>query len=226
MIKVHMAGDSTMSVKSARELPETGWGMPFAAFFDDEVAVTNHAVNGRSTSTFREEGRWEKILSSLRTDDVVIIQFGHNDEVPEKVGRYTTPEQYKFNLSRFIEETRRKRGEPMLLSPVVRRTFEDNGTLQDTHPYAVLVREVANESGVFFVDMERLTRMLVEGMGDEASKALYLHLAPGAYPNYPKGRTDNTHLSPLGAREFAELFVGELKQRGHRLAAHIDARNR
>ena len=90
---LHLAGDFTMSTKDPKDYPETGWGEPFAYFFSDEVQVYNHAMNGRSTRTFIEEGRWRALLDGVKAEDVVIIQFGHNDEVKSKVDRYTTPEQ-------------------------------------------------------------------------------------------------------------------------------------
>src|SRR5258708_37330245 len=93
-IKVYLAGDSTMANKEVIAYPETGWGMPFAFFFDRSVTVDNRAKNGRSTRTFISEGLWQSILDSLKPGDYVFIQFGHNDEVKEKVDRYTTPDEY------------------------------------------------------------------------------------------------------------------------------------
>ncbi|HVE60173.1 MAG TPA: hypothetical protein VNA26_00020, partial [Chitinophagaceae bacterium] len=116
-IKIFLAGDSTMSVKEVKAYPETGWGMPFAHFFDSTVTVDNRAKNGRSTRTFISEGLWKKLIDDLKEGDYVFIQFGHNDESPEKTERYSTPEQYKINISLFISETRAKKATPVLLTP-------------------------------------------------------------------------------------------------------------
>src|SRR5690606_7710385 len=100
---IHMIGDSTMANKERKAYPETGWGTPFSFFFDSTVTVVNHAKNGRSTKSFREEGLWQPVLERLKEGDYVLIQFGHNDEVKSKVGRYTTPDEFKANLSLYIE---------------------------------------------------------------------------------------------------------------------------
>src|ERR1041385_1950134 len=87
MPQVFMIGDSTMADKPL-DLPERGWGMALPKFFVDPSMIHNHAVNGRSTKSFIDEGRWDKVLSELKAGDFVIIQFGHNDEKIEnpKVG--------------------------------------------------------------------------------------------------------------------------------------------
>ena len=103
-----MAGDSTMSIKEIKAYPETGWGMPFVHFWDSTVTVVNKAKNGRSTKTFISEGLWKSITDEAGDGDYVIIQFGHNDESVEKKERYSTPDEYKANLTRFITETKSK----------------------------------------------------------------------------------------------------------------------
>jgi lysophospholipase L1-like esterase len=132
-IRIFMAGDSTMSIKETRFYPETGWGMPFVHFWDSAVTVVNKSKNGRSTKSFRAEGLWQEIMTDLSEDDFVIIQFGHNDEVKEKVERYTTAEEFSANLERFIQEVRSKKATPILLTPVARRKFDSTGQLVDTH---------------------------------------------------------------------------------------------
>src|SRR4051812_40368924 len=104
-ITVYLAGDSTMADKAVKAYPETGWGMPFHAFFDSTVTVKNIAKNGRSTKSFIAEGLWSSIADNLKTGDYVLIQFGHNDEVPTKA-TYTPEADYKANLVRFIADTR------------------------------------------------------------------------------------------------------------------------
>ena len=218
---VFMAGDSTMSIKAIKDYPETGWGVPFAVFFDESVVVENLARNGRSTRTFIEEGRWQTILDRLQQGDFVIIQFGHNDESEHKADRYTTPAQYKANLTRFIRETRAKSASPLLLSPITRRYFDDKGNIKHTHPYAPLSREVAGAEQVDFIDMEAITRVYFQQLGDNGSAMRFLHIAPGLHPNYPNGVRDDTHLNQLGAREVAQLVLKELKKMKHPLAEKL-----
>ena len=114
-IKIYLIGDSTMSVKATSKYPETGWGMPFTYFFDSTVVVDNRAKNGRSTRTFISENRWQPIVDNLKEGDYVFMQFGHNDESKEKTDRYTSPEDYKKNLTLFITETRNKKAIPAVI---------------------------------------------------------------------------------------------------------------
>src|SRR3954451_1900696 len=83
-IKVWLIGDSTCANKETKAFPETGWGMPFRYFFDSTVLVDNRALNGRSTKSFINEGRWKPVVDKLQDGDYVFIQFGHNDEVQTK----------------------------------------------------------------------------------------------------------------------------------------------
>ncbi len=218
---LYMAGDSTMSIKADADFPETGWGMPFALFFDERINVENYAMNGRSTRTFIEEGHWGRIEKALQAGDFVIIQFGHNDESEHKKDRYTTPEQYKANLARFIGEVRAKGAFPLLMSPITRRYFDENGSIKHTHPYAPLSREVAKEEKVDFIDMDAITRDYFQQQGDENSTLRFLHIKPATHPNYPNGVRDDTHLNQLGAREVAQLVLREMKKMQHPLVEKV-----
>ncbi|WP_051687140.1 rhamnogalacturonan acetylesterase [Microbulbifer sp. HZ11] len=218
---IYMAGDSTMAIKEIKDYPETGWGVPFAVFFDEGITVDNRAMNGRSTRTFIEEGRWANIMETLQADDYVVIQFGHNDESEHKKDRYTTPQQYKENLSQFINDVRKAGAEPILMSPITRRYFDGENTIKHTHPYAPLVREVAQREKVEFIDMEVVTREYFQAMGDRDSALRFMHIAPGLHPNYPVGVRDDTHLNQLGAREVAQLVLAELRKREHPLSKRL-----
>jgi len=107
-ITLWLCGDSTMSVKDKRAYPETGWGMPFVYFWDSTVTVENLAKNGRSTSSFRNEGIWKKVINEAKEGDYVFIQFGHNDEVPTKK-TYTNEIEFRKNLNQYVAEARSKK---------------------------------------------------------------------------------------------------------------------
>jgi lysophospholipase L1-like esterase len=220
-IKVYLIGDSTMSIKEVKAYPETGWGMPFAYFFDSTVSVDNRAKNGRSTKTFISEKLWEPVLENLQEGDYVLIQFGHNDEVKEKTERYTTPEEYRTNLLRFVSETRSKKASPVLLTPVTRRKFDASGHIVETHEvYADLVRAVAKSQNAPLIDLDKKSQALLQQYGEENSKILFDWLEPGEHPNYPAGKQDNTHFNELGARKIAELVLEEIK------SLHLDLAER
>ena len=186
--------------------------MPFVYFFDSTVTVENHAVNGRSTKSFMEEDRWQPVVAELKEGDYVFIQFGHNDEVPSKVGRYTTPDEFKANLTQYVTETRDKQAKPVLITPVARRKFDEAGKIVGTHDqYSEIVRTVAREQQVPLIDLDKKSQALLQKLGVEPSKMLFNFLEPGEHPNYPDGREDNTHFSELGARKMAELVLAEIR---------------
>lgn len=220
-IRIFMAGDSTMSVKEPRAFPETGWGMPFAFFWDESVQVINLAKNGRSTKSFRKEGLWHQLLEQVQEGDYVFIQFGHNDEAKEKGERYAPPDTFKLNLMQYIRETRSKNAIPVLLSPVSRRKFDREGKAMETHAaYTPLVAEVARETGVYYIDLDTKSRELYQQFGPESSRLLFLQLKPGEHPNYPQGKEDNTHLSELGARLIAQLVWKDVQLQLPELYSH------
>ena len=221
-VRVFLIGDSTCATKKLdKQNPERGWGHMFQPLFDEAVLVDNHATNGRSTLSFRTEGRWAKVFDQLREGDYVFIQFGHNDQKIKDSTRYSSPAQYAENLRRYVRETRQKGATPVLLTPIVRRHFVD-GVLTDTHTdYPAAVRRVAAEEGVALLDMEPLTREWVASLGDEASKAFFMWVAPGVCPLYPDGRQDDTHLNVRGAHVVARM-VGEcLREQVPELGRHL-----
>ena len=220
-IKIWLIGDSTMAVKEIKAYPETGWGMPFLYFWDSTVTVDNRAMNGRSTRTFIEEKRWDPVVSEMQEGDYVLIQFGHNDEVPTKK-TYTTETQYKDNLTKFVKETREKKAIPLLLTPVARRKFTTDGKIEGTHDvYAQIVRDVAAAEHVLFIDLDKKSQELYQQFGVEQSKLLFVQLKPGEHPNYPDGKEDNTHFSELGARLIAQLVLKELRALNIELSERI-----
>jgi lysophospholipase L1-like esterase len=220
-IKIYLVGDSTMSQKEIKAYPETGWGMPFTYFFDSSVTVDNRAKNGRSTRTFIEEGLWNPILQNLKEGDYVFIQFGHNDEVSTKKS-FTTEEEFKKNLSRYVAETRSRKAIPVLLTPAARRNFDSTGRFAGTHEvYSELVRNVAQKEKVDLIDLDQKSKALLQQMGPEPSKLLFNQLLPGEHPNYPKGVTDNTHFNELGARKMAQLVLAGIRELHLELAGRI-----
>lgn len=212
--KVFMIGDSTMADKQEKAFPENGWGMALGGFLKDQVQVQNHAVNGRSTKSFIAEGRWDTICNRMKKGDFVIIQFGHNDEKITDSTRYTIPQStYKANCRKFVLETRKNGGNPILCTPIVRRHFGESGQLVDTHgEYPQAMREVAHEMNVPLVDLEKLTQEKLNNLGAEKSEKFFMILKAGEYPNFPEGKSDNTHLNVEGARMVAELFVNDVKK--------------
>lgn len=220
-ITIYLIGDSTMADKEVKAYPETGWGMPFHYFFDSTVTVDNRAKNGRSTRSFIAEGRWQPVVDNLHEGDYVLIQFGHNDEVPTKRS-YTTPGDFTANLEKFVNESRSKKAIPVLITPVARRKFDSTGKIEETHAaYTQLVKDVAKKLDVPLIDLDEESQQLVQQFGPETSKYLYNYLSPGENPHYPEGRSDDTHFSELGARKMAEIVLHDIKNLHLELADHI-----
>ena len=222
-VTIYLAGDSTMAQKLPEKRPETGWGEALQKYFrEDKVRVENHAQNGRSTRTFISEKRWQAIIDKLKKGDYVFIQFGHNDESKDKVDRHTPPADYRRNLIDFVRDVRARKATPVLLTPVMRRRFDKDGVFFDTHgEYPDPVRAAAAETRVVLIDMHRQSETVLKQYGAEGSRKLFLQLAPGENPNYPKGIEDNTHFSPLGADVMARLVVEAIRELHLGLAKYL-----
>ncbi len=229
--KLFTIGDSTMAenmrVDEDPGDPGRGWVEALQPYFDEtRLVIENYAVSGRSTKSFIDEGRWDKVLNLLRPGDILLVQFGHNDEKKADAKRYTDPETtFKANLERFVNEAREKGAVPILATPVVRRLFQSDGTLRDTHaPYTAAMKEVAQALDVPLVDMNAATEQLVESFGPEKSKELYLYVEPNVAERFPDGNKDDTHLCVKGAEEFSRLFAEECGASGNPLAPYLKTR--
>lgn len=209
---IHCIGDSTMANKKAEVYPETGWCQVVNQFFDETVTINNYAVNGRSSKSFMDEGRWQLVLDSIQTGDYVFIQFGHNDQKIKSPDRYTEPfGAYSENLSKYVNETREKGATPILFTSIIRRKFDENGKLIDTHgDYLIATRQVAEKLNVPLIDLQKITEKWVNELGDEPSKKMWLWTEPTE--KFPKGRQDDTHLREEGAIEIARLAMENAKK--------------
>ena len=234
---IFVIGDSTAANKDTTGgKVERGWAMMLQDCFDpDFIVVDNHAVNGRSSKSFIDEGRWDKVLEKIKPGDYVIIQFGHNDEKPQ-ADRHTEPgSTFDNNLARFVLDTREKGGIPVLMNSVVRRnfyvkapendddeklrtsTFKDGAkmvegdSLIDTHGlYRSAPILVAERTHCHFVDANQITHNLEQGLGREGSKKLHMWFLPGEEPSEPQGKQDNTHYNKYGAQVVANLLADAL----------------
>ncbi len=234
---IFVIGDSTAANKDTTGgKVERGWAMMLQDCFDpDFIVVDNHAVNGRSSKSFIDEGRWGKVLEKIKPGDYVIIQFGHNDEKPQ-ADRHTEPgSTFDNNLARYVLDTREKGGIPVLMNSVVRRnfyvkapendddeklrtsTFKDGAkmvegdSLIDTHGlYRSVPILVAERTHCHFVDANQITHNLEQGLGREGSKKLHMWFLPGEEPSEPQGKQDNTHYNKYGAQVVANLLADAL----------------
>ena len=227
VITIFMIGDSTMANKSLKNGNlERGWGQMLPCFLTEDVAVDNHAMNGRSSLSFINEGRWDAVLAKLKKGDYVFIQFGHNDEKTE-AGRYTSPiggrdKKGTFAASlydNYIKPALDVSCTPILCTPIVRRTATGEWTKQELHitddaaqfkggDYSQAVRDLARDLGIVCVDMTEKTKALYDKLGPE--ETIYLH----AWPSNKEVSVDNTHTNIWGGRVNAFLVMQELEKAG------------
>lgn len=247
-VTVFMIGDSTMANKPlAKENQERGWGQMLPIYLQGKIKVDNHAVNGRSSKSFIDEGRWDKVMEKLRPGDYVIIQFGHNDEKAKSPDRYTVPGgSFDDNLRRYVNDTKSKGATPILMNAIARRNFPPNAgadiasesddrqkewkgrypnegvILVDTHgAYLDSPRRVAIETGTVFIDMNKLTHKLVQELGPSSSRELFMWIPADTYEFCPKGKIDNTHLNIFGGIVVSRLAVNALAAQVPELRQYI-----
>ena len=218
-IRVILVGDSTMATKS-------GYGDALCARFTADVDCVNLARGGRSSASFRAEGRWDEVERLLRDGAAlratyVLVQFGHNDQ-PGKPGRSTDlVTQFPANMARYAQETRRLGGVPVLVTPLARRTFKGPYVANDLAPWAAATRRVATAEGAVLLDLNADSIAAVQAMGQDEADTLAVAPRPPGYgqpldPNRvepagaAKSAFDRTHLGSKGAGFFARMVEREL----------------
>ncbi|MFF1695237.1 rhamnogalacturonan acetylesterase [Streptomyces sp. NPDC058257] len=204
---LYIAGDSTAAQKYTDAAPETGWGMALPFFLHNHrQRVANHAVNGRSSKSFVDEGRLAVILETIGPGDRLLIQFAHNDEKSGDPTRYTEPwSTYQEYLKQYVDGARSRGARPVLATAVERRKFDADGTALPTHgDYPAAMRALAEAEGVPLLDVQALSLALWQKLGVEETKA---------YFNWTATEQDNTHFNPPGAIAVARLVAAELLHR-------------
>jgi GDSL-like Lipase/Acylhydrolase family len=199
--QIFLIGDSTVCDQPAD--PYSGWGQQLPQYLRKGLAVANYADSGESTVTYLANPQlWATVQPLIRPHDLVLIQLAHNDKQTDEV-------TYRTNLETFVAGVRDRGGEPVLVTPIVRRWFNADGTLDnDTallvnalgvdHP--AVIRSVAAAEHVPLIDLTAKTKALVESLGVGGSKSIYLY----------NEKRDNTHTSVHGATVYAGLVRDEL----------------
>lgn len=204
---IFLLGDSTVA-DQPRE-PYNSWGQMLTHFFKPGVAIANHAESGESLRSSLGAHRLDKVLSVMKPGDYVFIQYGHNDEKEkgEGVGPFTS---YKSDLKKFVTAARARGGIPVLITPVQRRTFDNEGKITNSHgDYPEAVRQVANEEKVPLIDLNLMSKALYEKWGPEPSKLAFA-------PN------DNTHHNDYGSYELAKCIVEGIRANKLALIKYLD----
>jgi pectinesterase len=194
--RIVLVGDSTVT-------EESGWGAGFRHLALDTVEVVNLAANGRSSKSYLDEGRWKEALE--RRGNYYLIQFGHNDEPGKGPERETDPATtFRANIVRYVDEARKAGGTPVLVTSLVRRIYNDDGTIRTTQtPYVEVVRAVAKEKNVPLVDLHAISKADAEQAGDDVWADLS--------PRDDKGAVDRTHLNAKGSDVVGRMVVEALR---------------
>jgi lysophospholipase L1-like esterase len=209
----HLAGDSTVADAKPGEYPMSGWGGELAAFVD--APVRNLAFGGATTESFVQTQTWDALLREVHPGDVVLIQFGHNDQ--KEPALLASRGGYTERLRRMVTEARTLGATAVLCTSAERRWFDGDRVTPTHGDYPNAVRDLARALDVPLIDLTVFTTWLYEDLGPEASTALLTHFAPGEHELWPEGIADDTHFDEYGAKKIA-AFVG----RSLRAIARLD----
>jgi lysophospholipase L1-like esterase len=218
-ITVYLAGDSTVTDQSAE--PWSSWGAMLPRFFKPDVVIANHAESGRALRSFRAERRLDKILSTIKSGDYLFIQFGHNDmkEKGNGIGAFTS---FKTDLKKYIAAAREHGAQPVLITSMHRRRFDDSGSIVNTFgDYVEAVRQTAAEEKTPLIDLNAMSKTLYEAWGPEASKKAFVHYAAGTFPGQDKPLKDDTHFNAYGGYELARCVVEGIRAAKLPLVDHL-----
>ncbi len=212
-MNIFICGDSTAASYDPNETLMVGWGQVLHEFLPN-ACIFNHAKAGRSTKSFLAEGRLQELDGRIQPGDLVLIQFAHNDE-NEKPERHTEPwTTYSENLKTFADFVRERKGQPVFLTPICMRVWE-NGSLTETHgEYPEAMRTQAQKLSVPLIDVYRESWRIVSEAGEEGSKRFFMHIAPGTDARHPDGLSDNAHTRREGATRFAACVANGLMEAG------------
>lgn len=214
--KIYLIGDSTVCDYKDNQFPMTGWGQVLKYFFNSNIQIVNHAIGGRSSRSFREQGRWKTVLNALKPGDFVFIQFGHNDR-DTKPERYTPVDKYKLYIDSFVVEARGKGAIPVLVSPMVLNAWK-NGAMRNVFTesgadYRGAMETVAKNRKCAFVDLNMKSYNYFKQFdSDYLSRYFYNFYPAGEYSNYPSGSSDGTHFQEMGAMAICRFITEGLRE--------------
>lgn len=218
---LYIIGDSTVQNGSGKGSDSLwGWGSFMNLYFNtDKIEIQNHAKGGRSSRTFLTEGRWDSIMKTIKKGDYVLMQFGHNDggeladtlrargtikgigeeskDIYNPIRKVNeTVYTYGYYMRKYANEAKAKGAIPIVVSPIPRNIFDKNGKIQKDQ-YGIWAQEVAQQTGAYFIDLNRIVIEKYQEMGPEKVKAFF-----------PK---DHTHTNEAGAILNAELVAKGIK---------------
>jgi lysophospholipase L1-like esterase len=208
-VTIYIAGDSTVT-DQAKE-PWSAWGQMLPGFFKQGVAIANHAESGESLKSFVGERRLQKILETIKAGDYLLIQFAHNDQKPG--ASHVEPfSSYKEMLKVYVDEARKRKALPVLVTPVHRRKFDEQGRIVNTlGDYPEAMRQLAKEEKVPLIDLNEMSKELFEALGPDGTLQAFVHYPAQTFPGQEMELKDDTHFNAYGAYELAQCVVMGMK---------------
>lgn len=208
-LRIVLVGDSTVT-------DEAGWGAGFRQLVTGRVEVINESAGGRSSKSFIDEGRWREALG--KKGQYYLIQFGHNDEPGKGPERETDPKTtFRTYMSRYVDEARAIGAKPILVTSLVRRIYNEDGSIETTQtPYVEAVRALAKEKNVPLVDLHAISKEDAEQTGDDVWGDLS--------PRDGNGQVDRTHLNSKGSAVVAQFVVDALREVAPEVRPYLEER--
>ena len=234
---VFLAGDSTVQSYDAGKRPQMGWGQLLYTFFKEsgeckiynrdislgshivtyempEIAIENHSLAARSSRSFIEQGRLENIMKVAEPGDFMLVQFAHNDAFEAREERFVPVDKFGEWLKRYSDACEARGMQCIFVTPVTMRVFGNLGHCEIAFKeYRDAMLKAAEELNVPCVDLSLKSTELIEKLGPEKARDIYLFVYQGEYPDtaLKDGASDNAHFQENGARNMACIVAKELK---------------
>lgn len=229
--RIFVAADSTSQTYFDHERPQSGWGEWLYWFlYSDRAAkvehdatsdtkqarvftgsgptIFNRGLGGRSLKSYRDEGRFDSLLSQIAPGDICLIQFGCNETSTNRPMRYIPLEEYRNWVEDYVDAICDRDAVPCLIteSPlyVEAGCARPHGVFDD---YAQVAIEVARERGIAMIDVRALMDEYLLAMPGQARDAIYMRLEPMQYACHPTGLKDPIHLTTFGAKVVAGMIA-------------------
>lgn len=231
---IYLASDSTVQSYDAYYAPQTGWGETLWNFFGEKIEqreatgasypeaevyesinaiIENRAIGGRSSKSFVQEGKLDELLDDIKPGDFLLVQFGHNDATASRPNRFVSAADFEYWMQMYVDGALQRGATPVLVTPVTRYSYDNNGFKEDFKAYGDVIRNMAAEQNLPLIDLSRASIELANQFGIEGAKAFFLHVEPGEYEGaYSNGASDSTHLQYYGALKFAQCVAQELTE--------------
>ena len=178
--------------------------------FLNGVSVANHARSGETMKSFVTSFRWDRLLQDRTSTSTSGLpsgrcgadpKFGHNDEKKQWLRTYAASDgAYPAYLAAFVADVRQRGAQPVLVTPVARRTFGKDGKIVNSHAgYDAAVSDVAARLHVPVIDLTQETQTFYETLGPDVASAAFAN-----------GGKEKTHHNAYGAYEIACFVAHDL----------------